>query len=136
MPVVPTGSIERWRDLAADARGRIGAARLMRVFVHGGDGFEGWDDDAPATLDDIERWTGDLANGWPELLESVDAHSMIHRVYPNGTVREVRAGVVLAQVLQHGNVHREQVCSILTQRGLSPPDLDVWEYAKAHGLDR
>lgn len=40
-------TLERWRDIAVEARGRIGAARLMRVFVHGADGFEGWADDAP-----------------------------------------------------------------------------------------
>lgn len=40
-------SLERWRDLAAEARQRIGAARLMRVHVHGGDGHDGWPADAP-----------------------------------------------------------------------------------------
>lgn len=40
-------TLERHRDLAADARGRIGAARLMRVFAHCADGFEGWADEAP-----------------------------------------------------------------------------------------
>lgn len=40
-------SLERWRDLAAEARARIGAARLMRVHVHAADGFDGWADDAP-----------------------------------------------------------------------------------------
>lgn len=40
-------SLERWRDLAADARARIGGARLMHVFVHAADGFDGWADDAP-----------------------------------------------------------------------------------------
>lgn len=40
-------SLERWRDLAAEARARIGTARLMRVHVHAADGFDGWADDAP-----------------------------------------------------------------------------------------
>jgi protein-L-isoaspartate(D-aspartate) O-methyltransferase len=40
-------SLERWRDLAADARGRFGTARLMRTFAHVADGLEGWPDDAP-----------------------------------------------------------------------------------------
>ena len=40
-------TVERWRDLAADVRSRIGRARLLHVFAHGGDGFEGWTDDAP-----------------------------------------------------------------------------------------
>lgn len=40
-------SLERWRDLAAAARARIGEARLMRVHVHAADGFAGWEDEAP-----------------------------------------------------------------------------------------
>ncbi len=40
-------SLERWRDLTADARGRFGTARLMRTFAHVADGFEGWAEDAP-----------------------------------------------------------------------------------------
>lgn len=40
-------TLERWRDLAADARMRFGQARLMRTFAHAADGLEGWADDAP-----------------------------------------------------------------------------------------
>ena len=40
-------TLERQRSLAADARGRIGAARLMRVYVHAADGAEGWAQEAP-----------------------------------------------------------------------------------------
>jgi protein-L-isoaspartate(D-aspartate) O-methyltransferase len=40
-------TLERWRDLAADARGRFGTARLMRTYAHVADGFDGWSDDAP-----------------------------------------------------------------------------------------
>ncbi|MBX9746677.1 MAG: protein-L-isoaspartate(D-aspartate) O-methyltransferase [Hyphomonadaceae bacterium] len=40
-------TLERWRDLAADARVKLGTARLMRTYAHVADGFEGWDDDAP-----------------------------------------------------------------------------------------
>jgi protein-L-isoaspartate(D-aspartate) O-methyltransferase len=40
-------TVERWRDLAADVRSRMGRARLFHVFAHAGDGFEGWTDDAP-----------------------------------------------------------------------------------------
>ncbi len=40
-------TLERWRDLAAEARGRFGTARLMRVFAHVADGYDGWEDEAP-----------------------------------------------------------------------------------------
>ncbi len=40
-------TLERWGDLVATARGRFGRARLMNVYAHLADGFEGWADDAP-----------------------------------------------------------------------------------------
>jgi protein-L-isoaspartate(D-aspartate) O-methyltransferase len=40
-------TLERWPDLAVDARGRFGRARLMRVYCHVADGFDGWEDEAP-----------------------------------------------------------------------------------------
>lgn len=40
-------TLERWRALAADARGRFGTGRLMRTFAHVADGLEGWADSAP-----------------------------------------------------------------------------------------
>jgi len=40
-------TLERHRDLAADARVRFGTARLMRTHAHVADGLEGWPDEAP-----------------------------------------------------------------------------------------
>ena len=40
-------SIDRWRDLVADARARFGTARLMNVIAHTADGALGWPEDAP-----------------------------------------------------------------------------------------
>lgn len=40
-------SLERWRDLAAEARARFGLARLMHVEAHGADGLAGWAEGAP-----------------------------------------------------------------------------------------
>jgi protein-L-isoaspartate(D-aspartate) O-methyltransferase len=40
-------TLDRWRDLVAEARARFGRARLMRVYAHVADGFDGWEDDAP-----------------------------------------------------------------------------------------
>jgi protein-L-isoaspartate(D-aspartate) O-methyltransferase len=40
-------TLDRWRDLVDEARGRFGRARQMRVYAHVADGFDGWEDDAP-----------------------------------------------------------------------------------------
>jgi uncharacterized damage-inducible protein DinB len=48
-------------------------------------------------------------------------------------IEHIRAGVYLAQVLNHGSEHRGQVCTILTTLDIEPPELDVWAYASATG---
>ena len=40
-------SLERRRNIAAEARAKIGLLRLMHVYVHSADGLEGWAEDAP-----------------------------------------------------------------------------------------
>ena len=42
-------------------------------------------------------------------------------------------GLRLAQVIQHGNDHRSQVCTALTSFGLTPPEIDLWAYGEATG---
>jgi hypothetical protein len=46
---------------------------------------------------------------------------------------EVRAGVIVAQALHHGNAYREQIYASLTSLGVEPPDIQPWEYAWATG---
>jgi protein-L-isoaspartate(D-aspartate) O-methyltransferase len=40
-------TLDRLGELVSDARARFGVARLIRVFAHNADGFEGWLDGAP-----------------------------------------------------------------------------------------
>ena len=44
---------------------------------------------------------------------------------------EVRAGLLMAQTLNHGNEHRAHICTILGALGLEVPELDGWSW----GLD-
>ena len=38
--------------------------------------------------------------------------------------------VVVVQVINHGNEHREQICSMLTALGVTPPVLDGWTFGE------
>ena len=51
----------------------------------------------------------------------------------DGGANEVRAGIFLAQALNHANHHRAQVSAILKGLGVQPPDIQAWEYAWASG---
>ncbi len=43
----------------------------------------------------------------------------------------VEPWVVLVQVINHATEHREQICSMLSSLGVTPPDLDGWAYGEA-----
>ncbi len=60
---------------------------------------------------------------------------------PQGAQLETRDGylvepwVVLLQAINHASEHREQICSMLTALGVTPPVLDGWSYGEAtHAL--
>ena len=43
----------------------------------------------------------------------------------------VEPWVVMVQVINHATEHREQISSMLTALGVTPPDLDGWSYGEA-----
>ncbi len=43
----------------------------------------------------------------------------------------VEPWVVLVQVINHATEHREQICSMLSSLGVTPPDMDGWAYGEA-----
>jgi len=43
----------------------------------------------------------------------------------------VEPWVVMVQVINHATEHREQICSMLSALGVTPPDLDGWSYGEA-----
>jgi uncharacterized damage-inducible protein DinB len=58
------------------------------------------------------------------------------RVGPDNEPRDVEAGVILTQVLNHSTEHRSQIFSILTGLGIEPPELSGWEWGLAVGKMR
>ncbi len=43
-------------------------------------------------------------------------------------------GVVLAQLVHHGNEHRTQATTILGASGIDPPEISGWAYGRAVGI--
>ena len=43
----------------------------------------------------------------------------------------VEPSVILVQIINHATEHREQICSMLSALGVTPPDLDGWSYGEA-----
>jgi uncharacterized damage-inducible protein DinB len=59
-----------------------------------------------------------------------DAERTFAYNWNDGNVRDVPAGVVLAQVIHHGSDHRSQICTILTTLGVTIPAMGLWDYAE------
>jgi protein-L-isoaspartate(D-aspartate) O-methyltransferase len=101
-------TVERWRDLATDVRGRMGRARLFHVFAHAGDGFEGWTDDAPydrivvnAAVEDIPLPLLDQLKAGGVLIAPVgDAQAQRLIRYRNGEREDL--GPIKFQPLERG----------------------------------
>jgi uncharacterized damage-inducible protein DinB len=117
----------RWARDADDPGDSDG--RYLRRLAGGAPAWVDRSDDAD--LDELAAWAEEAGQLRERLLsEPVDAERVI--VVGDGAL-EVRAGVIVAQALHHGNVHREQVCAILTSLGIEPPDIQPWAYAWATG---
>jgi uncharacterized damage-inducible protein DinB len=58
------------------------------------------------------------------------------KVFLDDGTYETDAAIVTAQALHHGSVHREQICAILRDFGLEPPEVQPWDFADATGRSR
>ncbi len=78
-------------------------------------------------LEQLDRWAAEAAEVWEAVLAApFDPERVI--IVDQGE-HATRAGIFLAQAINHANHHREQVCAGLTGIGLEPPDIQAWEYA-------
>jgi uncharacterized damage-inducible protein DinB len=48
-----------------------------------------------------------------------------------GQTCEIPLSIFFAQAINHATEHRSHVCTILTQQGIEPPNLDVWSYLRS-----
>jgi uncharacterized damage-inducible protein DinB len=83
--------------------------------------------DAPHSLDELAKVSA--ATGARLLLVATSDDPA--RVIVTNEPRRSTAGVVLAQVVHHGNEHRTQATTILGANGIEPPALSAWAYGRA-----
>ena len=88
-----------------------------------------WSDERQETAEELLVFAEDLDHAWEAaLLGAFDPERMLET-----RNSRLRAGVLLAQALHHANVHREQVCAVITSLGLTPPDISGFAYGRASG---
>jgi uncharacterized damage-inducible protein DinB len=80
-------------------------------------------------LEGVANSTGEaflgLARGETNLFQSTQIPT------PDGYV--VEPWVLMVQVINHGDEHREQIKSMLTALGITPPEIDGWHYGESVG---
>jgi uncharacterized damage-inducible protein DinB len=72
------------------------------------------------------------ANGpvWAEVVAGdLDPDLVVVRHRDDGSESHAPLGIRLAQVVHHGTDHRSQVCTALTNLGITPPEIDAWDFA-------
>ena len=94
-------------------------------------------DEASAELPDLRREMEAHERAWRQLLsQDLDGDTWLVRHRPDGSETHATLGIRLAQALHHGTDHRSQICTVLTQQGIVPPEMDVWEYGLVHARTR
>ena len=85
-------------------------------------------------LDELRAVMAGHATAWQTLIaDGRDPATIIVRHRNDGSETRAPLGIRLAQALHHGTDHRSQVCTVLTTLGVTPPEIDVWDYAAAEG---
>jgi len=106
-------TLERWRDLAAEARARFGRARLMNVFAHAADGFDGWAEHAPYDRIVVNAAMADL----PEALVSA--------LKPDGVLVAPVGDAQTQRLIRYRNGQRADLGAVAfapLERGVSEAD--------------
>ena len=94
------------------------------------------EEDTSVTLADMRAAASANGAAWLELVDGEldpDADLVEHG---EGWDFHAPVGLRLAQVIQHGNDHRSQICTALTSHGIEPPEIDLWGWGEATGRTR
>jgi uncharacterized damage-inducible protein DinB len=85
-------------------------------------------DDAPRlTLAQIHESLQTTGAGFVEWATKVPAADLLNIDW-DGEPRKVPKSIIMTQVINHATEHRAQIMAILTQLGITPPELDSWSY--------
>ena len=131
-----TSLVTRWSMLGTFTHVVSADGYYLSSLTGGGRLIPAWneDEDPAWSLDVLRERAAKVAAAWADYLKTDDDSDRL-LVIDGGTF-EVRAGVLVAQALHHGDLHREQICEIARGLGLEPPDLQTWEYATESGRAR
>ncbi len=122
-------------SIIATLRHLVASDRWYLSFFPSGERLAPMDEDAQVSLAELRSAMTGNGAAWADVLGGEEDPD--RDVVEIDDVWEVHspAGVRLAQAIHHGTDHRSQVCTALTALGLTPPDIDVWAYARETGRE-
>lgn len=85
-------------------------------------------------LHELAPWVDEAEALWMSFLSLPD--DAMRTVFLDDGTYETHAAIVTAQALHHGTAHREQICAILRDFGLRPPEVQSWDFADTTGRSR
>jgi uncharacterized damage-inducible protein DinB len=100
------------------------------------DGIVHAGEEKEASLDELRSAITRNGTAWMDLLADEEDPDKDVLEADGEWVLHSPVGIRLAQVIHHGTDHRSHVCTGLTILGLTPPEIDVWAYARATGRER
>jgi uncharacterized damage-inducible protein DinB len=113
----------------------VGGDRSYLLVLSGAD-LPDIDEAQEATLDlaalrDIMDADGPV---WAAFLaRELDPDETVIRHREDGSESHAPRGIRVAQVIHHGTDHRSQICTALTSLGITPPEIDAWDFARSEG---
>jgi uncharacterized damage-inducible protein DinB len=108
-------------------------ARAERSYfsrISTGEMFQAPEDEPPMSFEEMKAVLQKTGEGLIEGAHKVQADDTVEVLWA-GEPRQVPKTIIVTQVIEHGNEHREQIKTILTQLGIEPPDLQGWAYFDA-----
>ncbi len=113
----------------------VGADRSYLALLSGG-AVDRIDDATEEAMDLPALRAALVENGpvWATVVTGdLDPDKMLTRYREDGASSSAPLGIRLAQVIHHGTDHRSQIATALTTLGVTPPEIDVWDFAFTQG---
>jgi uncharacterized damage-inducible protein DinB len=91
-------------------------------------------EDETMSLPELRAAIEATAGPWQSILAAApDPDEDFVLTRDDGSESHATWGVRLAQVVHHGTDHRSQIATALTTLGVTPPEMDVWDWAMTVG---
>jgi uncharacterized damage-inducible protein DinB len=85
--------------------------------------------DSPSAFAELQQAASFSGDGLLDLARGEDSESLKSKFHKDGY--SIEPWVVMVQAINHATEHREQIKSMLSSLGVTPPRIDGWEYGRA-----